>query len=59
MAGKGDEVFDGEKLPFADEGDNSLMGIGFGEAGELVTGLEGDADVGGTGEGDEGFKAGV
>ena len=53
----GEEVFDGEELALANEGDDALMGVGLGEPGELVAGLEGDADAGGAGEGDEPFEA--
>ncbi len=46
----GEEVFDGEEPALADDGDDALMGVGAGEAGELVTGLDGEADVGVTAE---------
>jgi hypothetical protein len=53
----GEEVFDGEELALADDGEDSLMGVGAGEAGELVAGLDGDADFGGAAELDEAFEA--
>jgi hypothetical protein len=37
-------------LTLADEGDDALVHVGAGVAGELVAGLGGDADVGGAGE---------
>ena len=56
---QGQEVFEGEELAFADHGEDALVGVGAGEAGELVAGFEGDTDFGGPGEGDDGLKAGV
>jgi hypothetical protein len=53
----GEEIFDGEELALADDGDDSLMGVGAGEAGELVAGLDGDADFCGSAEFDEAFEA--
>ena len=53
----GEEVFDGEELALADDGEDALMGVGAGEAGELVAGLDGDADFGGAAELDEAFEA--
>ena len=52
MAG-GEEVFDGEEFLGADESDNSLMGGGFGDKGELVAGFLADADAGLAEGGDE------
>src|SRR5206468_151200 len=43
----GDEVFDGEVLALADDGERALMGVGAGEPGELVARLERDTDPGG------------
>jgi hypothetical protein len=59
MAGQRDEVFYGEKLALADEAEDSLVGVGFGEASELVAWLEGDTDIACAGEGDEGLELGV
>jgi hypothetical protein len=53
----GEEVFDGEELALADDGEDALMGVGAGEAGELVAGLDGDADVGGAAEFDDTLEA--
>lgn len=53
----GEEVFDGEELALADDGEDALVGVGAGEAGELVAGLDGDADFGGSAELDEAFEA--
>ena len=39
------QVFDAEKLAFFDHGQNALMGIGSGDAGELVAGFERDPDA--------------
>jgi len=44
-----EEVFEGEELAFAEEGDDALVVVGAGVAGELVAGLGGDADAGGSG----------
>ncbi len=52
-----EEVFDGEELALADDGEDALVGVGAGEAGELVAGLDGDADFGGAAELDEAFEA--
>ena len=54
---RSEEVFDGEELALADDGEDALMGVGAGEAGELVAGLDGDADFGGAAEFDEAFEA--
>ena len=54
-----EEVFEGEELPLAEEGDDALMGVGFGVSGELVAGFGGDADVGLAAEVEDGFKARV
>lgn len=49
VVGRGNQqVFDGEEGAVAQKGDNSLMGIGFGGASELVAGFECDTDSGGT-----------
>lgn len=53
VAWEGDEIFDSEELAFADKGENTLVGVGFGETGELVAGLEGDANVVETSQVDE------
>jgi hypothetical protein len=53
----GEEVFDSEEFAFADDGEDALVGVGPGEAGELVAGFEGDADAGGAAELDEAFEA--
>jgi hypothetical protein len=55
--GWGEKVLDSEELTLADDGQNALVGIGAGEAGELVAGLEGDADAGFAAEVDEAFEA--
>jgi hypothetical protein len=59
----GEEVFDGEEFALADDGENALVGVGAGEAGELVAWFEGDTDAGGAAEideaGDSGIAAGV
>jgi hypothetical protein len=52
----GEEVFDGQELTLADDGDDALVGVGAGEAGELVAGLDGDADAGGAAELGEAFE---
>ena len=52
----GEEVFDGEEFALADDGEDALVGIGAGEAGELVAGLDGDADVGGAAKFDDAFE---
>ena len=52
-----EEVLDGEKLALADDGEDSLVGVGACEAGELVAGLDGDANFGGSAEFDEAFEA--
>lgn len=49
----GEEVLDGEELAVAEEGDDTLVHVGLGEARKLFTGLEGDADAGRAGEGGE------
>ena len=54
-----EEVFDGEEGPLADQGDGPLVGVGAGEAGELVSGFEGDADAGVAAELGEALQAGV
>jgi len=46
----GEEIFDGEEFALADYGEDALVGIGAGEAGELVAGLDGDADASGAAE---------
>ncbi len=44
--GFGDEqVFDGEELAVAQDGEDTLVGVGFSEAGELVAGLDVDPDL--------------
>ena len=55
----GEEVFDGEEGALADEGDGPLVGVGAGEAGELVAGFEGEADVGVAAKLGEALQAGV
>jgi hypothetical protein len=59
VAGESEKVFDGEEPALADDGEDALMGVGLGEPCKLVSGLEGDADIGGTGEGDKGLEFGV
>ena len=54
-----EEVFEGEEFALAEEGDDALVGVGFGVAGELVAGLGGDADAFGAGEVEDGVHAGV
>jgi hypothetical protein len=49
----GEQVFNGEEFLGPDEGDNSLMGRGFGDEGELVARLLEDADAGLAEGGDE------
>jgi hypothetical protein len=51
-----EEVFDGEECPLTKVGDNALVRLGFGDAGELVARLDSDADAGGAGEGGEAIK---
>ena len=55
----GEEVFDGEEGALADQGDGPLVGVGAGEAGELVAGFEGEADVGVAAKLGEALQAGV
>jgi hypothetical protein len=55
----GEEVFDGEEGALADEGERALVGVGAGEAGELVAGFEGDADAGGAAGEGELVQAGI
>ena len=50
------EVFDAEELALFDDGEDALMGVGPGEAGELVAGFDGDADAGSATELDEGVE---
>ena len=52
----GEKVFNGEEFALADDGEDALVGIGAGEAGELVAGLDGDADVGGAAKFDDAFE---
>jgi len=59
-AGRGvEEVFEGEELALAEEGDDALVGVGFDVAGELVARLGGDADVGLTAEVEDGLETRV
>jgi hypothetical protein len=44
-----EEVFESKEFAFAEEGDDALVVVGAGVAGELVAGLGGDADTGGAG----------
>jgi hypothetical protein len=53
----GEEIFDGEELAFADDGEDALVGVGAGETCELVTRLDGDADASGAAEIDEALEA--
>jgi hypothetical protein len=53
----GKEVFDGEEFTLADDGEDALMGVGAGEAGELIAGLDGDADASGAAEFDQALEA--
>ncbi len=53
----GEEVFDGEEFALADDGEDALMGVGAGEAGELIAGLDGDADASGAAEFDHALEA--
>jgi hypothetical protein len=46
----GEEVFDGEESALAEVGYNPLVGLGFGGAAELVTGLDRYPDASGAGE---------
>lgn len=39
------EVFDAKELAFLDDGEDALMGVGAGEAGELVARLQRDSDA--------------
>ena len=57
VGGGGEEVFDGEEFALADDGENALVGVGAGEAGELVAWFEGDTDAGGAAEVDEALEA--
>jgi len=52
-----EEIFNGEELALADDGEDALMGVGAGEAGELVAGLDGDADASGAAEFDDALEA--
>ena len=52
-----EEVFDGEELALADDGEDALMSVGAGEAGELVARLDGDADASGAAEFDHALEA--
>lgn len=45
LAGSGEEIFKVEELADADDGDNSLVGGGFGQAGELFFWLKAEADA--------------
>ena len=54
-----EEVFDGEEGSLADQGDGPLVGVGACEAGELVAGFEGEADVGVAAKLGEALQAGV
>jgi hypothetical protein len=53
------KVLNSKELAVAEEGDDALVHVSFGETGELVAGLEGDADVGGAGEGGKLFELAV
>ena len=53
----GEEVFDGEEFALADDGEDALMSVGAGEAGELVARLDGDADASGAAKFDHAFEA--
>ena len=55
--GWSEKVLDSKELTLADDGEHALVGIGAGEAGELVPGFEGDADTGFSAELDEAFEA--
>lgn len=52
--GSGEKVLDAEEVALADDGDNSLVGGGSGEAGEGVAGLNAGFDTGGAAKGDDG-----
>ena len=52
----GEEIFDGEEFALADDGEDALMSVGAGEAGELVAGLDGDTDASGAAELSEAFE---
>jgi hypothetical protein len=54
-----EEVLDGEECPLAQVGDDALVRLGFGDAGELVARFDSDADAGGAGEGGEAIKLGI
>ena len=54
-----EQVFDGEEGALADQGDGPLVGVGACQAGELVSGFEGEADVGVAAELGEALQAGV
>jgi hypothetical protein len=52
----GEEIFDGEEFALADDGEDALVGIGAGETGKLVAGLDGDTDASGATELSEAFE---
>jgi hypothetical protein len=54
-----EEIFDGEELGGADEGDYALVGGRLGELGQLLAGLVADADTGLAAEGDELVEPGI
>jgi hypothetical protein len=55
----GEEVFELKEFSFPKEGDDALVGVGAGVAGELLARFGHDAEVGGAGESQDGFEAGV
>ncbi len=57
VAGRFEDVFDGQELLGADDGDYALVGGGAGHVGEGVAGLGANADFEFLAEGDDGFEA--
>lgn len=55
----GKKIFDGKECPFAKIGDDALMRLGFGDAGELIAGLNRDANSGGAGERGDTVQLGI
>jgi hypothetical protein len=54
---RSEEVFDSEEFSFSNDGQDALVGVGAGEPGELVPGLERYADAGRSAELDKLFEA--
>jgi hypothetical protein len=59
FAGAGEQIFEGEEVPFADDGEDALVGGGLGESGEGVARLGADIDAGFAAQGGNGGEAGV